>query len=70
MFIRVADYWVFEDEMEKIIILAIVFSSIGFLIWKIIKSFKGKDLCRGCVNFEKCGNTSNTGENDKECLRK
>lgn len=40
--------------MEKIIVLVIVFSSIGLLIWKIIKSFKGKDSCCGCGGCNKC----------------
>lgn len=40
--------------MEKIIILAIVFSSIGLLIRSIIRAFKGKDSCCGCGGCNKC----------------
>jgi hypothetical protein len=40
--------------MEKIIILAIVFASIGLLIWNIIRIFKGKDSCCGCADSKVC----------------
>ena len=40
--------------MEKVIILAIVFTSLGFLIRKIIRIFREKDSCYSCANLEKC----------------
>lgn len=40
--------------MEKIIILTTVFTSIGILIWNVIKIFQGKDSCCVCDNVEGC----------------
>jgi hypothetical protein len=54
LYIRVADCWVLGDKMEKIIILAIVFTSIGLLVWNVIRSFKGKNSCCDCGNVEVC----------------
>lgn len=40
--------------MEKIIVLAIVFVSMGFLIRRMVKVFAGKNPCGACKNREKC----------------
>jgi len=45
--------------MEKIIVLTIVFVSIGLLARKVLRMFKGKDLCGGCPNRKRCSMDTN-----------
>jgi len=40
--------------MEKMVVVTIVFVSIGFLIWHLVRSFKSKGSCYRCGDCSKC----------------
>ncbi|MCD4779529.1 MAG: FeoB-associated Cys-rich membrane protein [Candidatus Omnitrophica bacterium] len=41
--------------MEKIIVLTVIFVSIGFLIRYFMRSFKSEGPCFGCEDHCRCG---------------
>ena len=40
--------------MEKMVVVTIVFVSIGFLIWHLVKSFESKGSYCRCYDCSKC----------------
>ncbi|MCK4993991.1 MAG: hypothetical protein KAS13_02930 [Candidatus Omnitrophica bacterium] len=53
--------------MERIIVLALVFTSFGLLMWKMINLLKGKDSCSGCGSYKECVKKMSIG---KSCYGK
>ncbi|MBT9143424.1 MAG: hypothetical protein DDT29_01827 [Dehalococcoidia bacterium] len=50
--------------MEKVIVLVMVFISIGLLIWYIVRTFKDKGSCCGCERANNCDKANIDVENE------